>query len=155
MSKSAYGLRVPFASTYATEFAGPQIGDVVVLDSPEEDKVLLKRIVGVPGTRIEIRNGRIRIDGQLAPVEEHGGILFERLADTLHAIRLTDGGGPDYGPVTIAEDQYLVMGDNRGASHDGRSFGLVRRDAIQGARLVCSGGAVRRGMGSRPDQTRK
>jgi signal peptidase I len=132
VNKAAYGLRVPFTSTYATEFEGPQIGDVVVLDSPEENKVLLKRVVGVPGTRIEIRSGRIQIDGELAPVEEHGAMLFERLADTLHPIRLTDGGGPDYGPVTIPAENYLVMGDNRGESHDGRSFGLVPRHAIQG-----------------------
>lgn len=132
VSKGAYGLRIPFTSTYATEFEGPQIGDVVVLESPEEDKELLKRVVGVPGTHIEIRSGRIRIDGELAPVEEHGAMLFERLAETLHPIRLTDGGGPDYGPVAIPADHYLVMGDNRGESRDGRSFGLVRREAIHG-----------------------
>ena len=132
VNKAAYGLRVPFSSTYLTRFAGPAIGDVVVLDAPDEDKVLLKRVVGVPGTRVEVRGGRVRIDGKLAPVEPRGDGLFEQLGAADHALRLTDGGGPGWGPVTIPEDRYLVMGDNRGDSRDGRFFGLVTREAILG-----------------------
>src|SRR5215468_7522554 len=59
VNKAAYGVRVPFSSRYLTRFDGPAIGDVVVLDSPEEDKVLLKRVVGVPGTEVEVRGGRV------------------------------------------------------------------------------------------------
>src|SRR3954451_22366864 len=44
VNKAAYGLRVPFSSAYVARFAGPAVGDVVVLDSPEVDKVLLKRV---------------------------------------------------------------------------------------------------------------
>ena len=47
-------------------------------------------------------------------------------------MRLTNAGGPDFGPVTLPADQYLVMGDNRGDSHDGREFGFVGRDAFLG-----------------------
>src|SRR5215470_630954 len=68
VNKAAYGLRVPFTSAYVARFDGPQVGDVVVLDSPEEDKVLLKRVVGVPGTQVEVRGGRVVIDGKLAPI---------------------------------------------------------------------------------------
>lgn len=132
VNKAAYGLHVPFTSMYVTRFAGPQIGDVVVLDSPEEAKVLLKRVVGTPGTRVEVRGGRILINDELAPVEDRPDGLYEHLGGVLHQIRLTHGGGPDWGPVTIPEDRYLMMGDNRGDSHDGRSFGLVSRDAILG-----------------------
>jgi signal peptidase I len=132
VNKVAYGLHLPFTSTYVTQFDGPRVGDVVVLDSPEEDKVLLKRVVGVPGTRVEVREGRIFIDDKLAPVEQRAGELYERLGDALYQVRLTNDGGPDYGPVTIPEGRYLVMGDNRGDSHDGRSFGLVPRETILG-----------------------
>jgi signal peptidase I len=132
VNKAAYGLHVPFTTTYVTRFDGPQVGDVVVLDSPEEAKVLLKRVVGVPGTRVEVRGGQICIDDQPAPVEQRAGGLYERLGGVLHQVRLTNDGGPDYGPVTIPEGRYLVMGDNRGDSHDGRSFGLVSREAILG-----------------------
>jgi signal peptidase I len=132
VNKAAYGLRVPFTSTYATRFAGPALGDVVVLDSPIEDKVLVKRIAGIPGTTVAVRAGRITIDGVQAPVEEFGGRLYELLGETLHPVRLTHGGGPDFGPITIPADRYLVLGDNRGDSGDGRVFGLVTRDAIFG-----------------------
>jgi signal peptidase I len=132
VNKAAYGLRVPFTDRYVARFDGPAIGDVVVLDSPEEDKVLLKRVVGVPGTHIEVRGGRVRLDGKLAPVEYRGDGLHEQLGGAEHALRLGDGGGPDWGPVTIPDGQYLVMGDNRGESRDGRTFGLVKRTAIRG-----------------------
>ena len=132
VNKAAYGLRVPFTHTYVAHFGGPAIGDVVVLDSPEEDKVLLKRVVGVPGTRVEVRGGQVQIDGKPQPVEHRADGLHEQLGGANHALRLTDGGGPDWGPVTLPEGRYLVMGDNRGDSRDGRFFGLVTRDAILG-----------------------
>jgi signal peptidase I len=132
VNKAAYGLRVPFSNTYLARFAGPAVGDVVVLDSPEEDKVLLKRVVGVPGTRVEVRRGRVRIDGEIAPIERRVDGVHEQLGGADHGLRLTDGGGPDWGPVTIPEGRYLVMGDNRGDSRDGRFFGLVAREAILG-----------------------
>lgn len=132
VNKAAYGLRIPFTSTYVARFAGPEVGDVVVLDSPVEDKVLLKRVIGTPGTRVEVRGGRILLDGKLASTEERAAGIYEQLGEANHPIRLTHGGGPDWGPLTIPEDRYLVMGDNRGDSYDGRSFGLVSRKAILG-----------------------
>ncbi|TMQ04834.1 MAG: signal peptidase I [Deltaproteobacteria bacterium] len=132
VNKAAYGLRVPFSSRYLTRFGGPAAGDVVVLDSPDDDKVLLKRVVGIPGTRIEVRGGRVWIDGVQAPIEHRADGLHELLGGADHVVRLTRGGGPDWGPVTIPGGRYLVMGDNRGDSRDGRFFGLVTREAILG-----------------------
>jgi len=132
VTKAAYGLRVPFTSSYAVRFDDPALGDVVVLDSPVEDKVLLKRVIGTPGKTIEVRAGRVLIDGKLAPIEERADGLYERLDNMVHPIRIDHGGGPDWGPEMIPEDRYLVMGDNRGDSSDGRMFGLVTRDAILG-----------------------
>jgi signal peptidase I len=132
VSKAAYGLRVPFTSSYAIRFDDPALGDVVVLDSPIEDKILVKRVIGTPGKTIEVRAGRVLIDGKLAPIEERADGLYERLDTMVHPIRITHGGGPDWGPEAIPADHFLVMGDNRGESGDGRSFGLVTRDAILG-----------------------
>jgi signal peptidase I len=135
VNKAAYGLRVPFSGTYLTHFGGPAVGDVVILDAPDEDKLLLKRVIGVPGTQVEVRGGRVWIDGKAAPVEHRPDGLHEQLGGADHALRLTQGGGPDWGPVSIPEDRYLVMGDNRGDSRDGRYFGLVSREAILGRAL--------------------
>jgi signal peptidase I len=135
VNKAAYGLRVPFSSTYLTRFGGPAIGDVVILDAPDEDKLLLKRVIGVPGTQVEVRGGQVWLDGKPAPVEQRADGLHEQLGRADHALRLTHGGGPDWGPVAIPDDRYLVMGDNRGDSRDGRFFGLVTREAIRGRAL--------------------
>jgi signal peptidase I len=136
VNKAAYGLRVPFTSTFVAHFDGPRIGDAVVLRSPEDGKVLLKRIIAVPGTTVEVRGGHIALDGRAARIEERDGQLIENLAGDEHLVRLTNHGGPDFGPTLVPPDHYLVMGDNRGDSHDGRAFGLVTRDAILGRAFV-------------------
>jgi signal peptidase I len=132
VDKLAYGLRVPGVDAYAVSFADPSRGDVVVLTSPEDAIVLLKRVVAVPGDRVRVVGGSLELNGVKVPVTLHGSALYEQLGASPHAVRLDHGGGPDFGPVTIPADRFLVMGDNRGDSHDGRMFGLVARRAILG-----------------------
>lgn len=133
VNKAAYGIRLPMASSYLVETSDPGHGDVVVLRSPEDPAiVLLKRVIAVPGDVVEVRGGRVHLGGVEAPVSSHGDALVEQLGETEHPLRLTMGGGPDYGPLTIPARKFLVMGDNRGDSRDGRSFGLVERDAFLG-----------------------
>jgi signal peptidase I len=132
VDKLAYGLRLPLLDGYAVHFAPPQRGDVVVLLSPDDGIVLLKRVVGVPGDRVAVVDGTLVIDGQSMPVVERRGASIEELGAMEHAITLAAGGGPDFGPIRIPSGRYLVLGDNRGDSRDGRYFGLVARDAIFG-----------------------
>ena len=132
VDKLAYGLRLPLLGDYVAHFAPPARGDVVVLRSPDDGTVLLKRVVGVPGDRIAVMDGALVIDGRAIPVVERGGASIEELGAAEHAISLAYGGGPDYGPLAVPAGRYLVMGDNRGNSRDGRTFGLVARDAIMG-----------------------
>ena len=136
VNKAAYGLRLPFTDTYMFEWEGPAAGDVVVLRSPEDGRTLLKRVVAIPGDRIAVRDGRIRIGGATVAVEGEGDQLREQLGGRWHRLRLTAGGGSDFGPRRIPPRKYLVMGDNRGESHDGREFGLVDREAIWGLSLI-------------------
>jgi signal peptidase I len=137
VDKLAYGLRVPFSRTYVTEPRDPSPGDVVVLLSPETGIVLLKRIVAGPGDTIEIIGGRLLLNGERLPVVEGQEELVEVLAGRRHGVRLTRGGGPDFGPITLPADRYLVVGDNRGDSRDGRFFGLVERSAVLGRAVAC------------------
>lgn len=146
VNKLAYGIRLPFTEVYLWRFQGPQRGDVVVLESPTDGTILLKRVVGLPGDRVRVVHGRLEIDGHPMPVEASGGLLFEDLDGVRHRIRLTAGGGPPLSPdlhgadasgmARIPEGRYLVMGDNRGESRDGRSFGFVRREAILGRAIA-------------------
>ncbi len=132
VNKLAFGLRVPFTNTYLFSFSDPQPGQVVVLDSPTEEVVLLKRVVAGPGDLVEVREGVVRLNGQPARIHRHNNSLREDLLGIDHQVSLDYGGGPDFGPLLLPPDQYLVMGDNRGKSLDGRSFGLVSRAAILG-----------------------
>ena len=132
VNKLAYGLRLPLTHRYLIEAAGPQRGDVVVLDSPETEVVLLKRVVATPGDEVAVRQGKLSINGAPVSVEASPAGLVERLGTHQHPVSLDDGGGPDLGPLTLPAGRYLVMGDNRGNSHDGRMFGLVDRASILG-----------------------
>lgn len=132
VEKLAYGLRIPMTHDYLVRTGEPRRGDVVVLDSPDDDIVLLKRVVAVPGDRVEVRGGQLDINEQPVPIELRGDQWYEREGDRLHPIDLAMGGGPDFGPVTVPPDSYLVLGDNRGNSRDGRFFGWVARSRILG-----------------------
>jgi signal peptidase I len=153
VNKLAYGLRVPESEVYVLPASGPARGDVVVLDSPTDGEVLLKRVAAVPGDRVAVTDGRVtidRIDGvavppvpagltpAASPDERGGDALLEQLGRHVHRVSLDFGGGPDLPRTVIPAGRYLVLGDNRGNSRDGRYFGLVARGAILGrAEAVC------------------
>jgi signal peptidase I len=128
VDKTAYGVRVPFTDLTIIPRASPERGDVVVLDSPEDGAVLLKRVVALPGDLVEVQGGALYLGGRPVPVEPLAGGLVEDLGRT-HEVRL---GGADFGPVAVPPDHYLVLGDNRPGSYDGRAFGFVERGAIFG-----------------------
>ena len=93
----------------------PKRFDIVVVDLPIMDELLIKRIVGLPGETVEIRDGILYIDGQPVPEPE------ERFAD-----------GTNLAPVTLGPDSYFVLGDNRANSNDSRVFGPIHRSNIVG-----------------------
>lgn len=138
VNKLAFGLRLPFTDTFLTPRHGPARGDVVVLDSPRDGVTLLKRVVALPGDRVEVRDGALLLGGRAVPVGGRDGEPFEALDGKTHPLRLDAGGGPDFGPIEVPTGHYLVLGDNRGDSLDGRYFGFVRAEALRGrAFAIC------------------
>ncbi len=100
-------------------FHAPVRGDIVIVGVPNYDLPLIKRVIGLPGERVEIRSGRVLIDGQ--PLDEpYLGDVTQR----------------DFGPVEVPAGHVFVMGDNRGASHDSRSIGPVPQEWILGRAWV-------------------
>lgn len=98
----------------------PQRGDIVVFHDPRDDgRKLIKRVIGLPGEVLEIRDGQVFIDNQ-------------RLEESyIHAL-----GRYSYPPVPIPENHYFVLGDNRNNSSDSHNWGTLPKDKIVGKAWV-------------------
>lgn len=143
--KMAYDLRIPFTSVSLYEIADPQRGDIVVFDSEAADKRLIKRVIGVPGDTVELKNNRLYVNGEAARYSaamENGNPLQmnEEIAGFIHRMQIYGRSGPaaNFGPLTVPPERYLVLGDNRDDSGDSRFIGFVPRREIVGR----SGGVV-------------
>ncbi len=148
INRAAYDLKVPFTTWRLAQWADPSRGDIVVLYSPHDGVRLLKRVVGVPGDRIEMKDNRLIVNGATATYRTAGGpdgdspVLHETVFDREHLVEVspTQTQASTFGPVVVPPQRYLVMGDNRDNSFDSRFFGFVPRSEIlgQATRVVAS-----------------
>ena len=106
-----------------------QRGDVIVFKSPEEpDRDLIKRVIGLPGDRVELRSKKIYIND--TPLDEQRYVKpVAPSAPPAEGVQL------DYGPVVVPQGQYFMMGDNRDNSRDGRYWGFLPKSYIKGRAL--------------------
>lgn len=88
--------------------------DIVVLDEEIEDEIIIKRIIGMPNDTVEIKNGKIYVNDE--EIEEEYAY----------------GQTSDYDKITLGDDEYFILGDNRPISKDSRYFGPVKKDEIIG-----------------------
>ena len=107
-----------FINKFVYRFEPIERGDVVVFWYPlDRSKSFIKRVIGLPGETVEIRQGAVYVDGKLVP-EPYVPVQYEDLSD--------------FGPVTVKPDSYFVMGDHRISSNDSRVFGPVENKYIYG-----------------------
>lgn len=149
VNKLAYDLKVPFTTWHLAEWSNPQRGDIVVFFSPKDDTRLVKRVIGLPGDAVELRNEQLVIDGkpvayaalstqisgQLPESEsQHSIFATEELSAHPHAVMSIPNipAKRSFGPVVVPEGQYFMIGDNRDNSFDSRFFGTVERKRIVG-----------------------
>jgi signal peptidase I len=124
VDKMSFGIRLPFSEIVLVPGESPQAGEVVIFDSPGDGIRLIKRVVAVAGDRVELRDGRLEINGQNLSVA--AAAAEERFPAGPARISLAYGGGRDFGPTSIPEGHLMVLGDSRGNSRDSRYFGFVR-----------------------------
>jgi signal peptidase I len=101
-------------------FRAPQRGDIVVINPPvAHDKPFIKRIIGLPGDTILIRDGKVMVNGV--------ALNETNIAETPRYTYPSDGR-----PYTLGPDEFFVLGDNRNASEDSHFFGPIHASAIMG-----------------------
>jgi signal peptidase I len=114
-------------------------GEVVVFKYPEEpERDFIKRVIGLPGETLEVREKKVYING--SPLDEPYVHFLQPPSTThgessMHEVTSYDV-RERYGPVTVPDDQYFVMGDNRDNSQDSRYWGFMPRDYVKGRALV-------------------
>jgi len=150
VNKLAYDLKVPFTTWHVAEWGDPRRGEIVTFYSPDDEKLLIKRVIGVPGDVIKMRNNQLYINNepatysrldtdivnQLDYYQRRTHAFFnEKYQEIEHAVMLRPAPPSEYnsfGPIEIPQDQYMMLGDNRDNSRDSRRIGLVSRDRITG-----------------------
>jgi signal peptidase I len=137
VNKFVYGPTLSGLETTLLPIDEIKRGDVVVFKYPEEpERDFIKRIIGLPGETLELRNKRVFINGR--PLDEPYVRFLEPPSDSA-------SGDPDftefdlrkqYGPVTVPAHHYFAMGDNRDNSQDSRYWGFLPRDYVKGKALM-------------------
>lgn len=116
-----------YAATSLLEFGKPERGDIIVFRYPEdEDKDFIKRVVGIPGDRIEIRDKVVFVNGTPLKEDDYTQRIDHGIIDG--NINPRD----NFGPISVPQESYFVMGDNRDQSLDSRFWGFVKADKIKG-----------------------
>ena len=139
VNKMAYDIRVPFTHLSLVKIADPARGEIIIFDSVKADKKLVKRVIGVPGDIVEMRQNKLIINGQKLDYEIQTKLAsntdsIEKLLGVDHMVRTHDTPSrlANFGPGTVPDDFYLALGDNRDSSADSRVIGFIPRAELTG-----------------------
>jgi signal peptidase I len=147
VNRLAYDFKLPLTDISVARLGEPQRGDVITFTSPQDGVRLIKRLVGLPGDVIELRNDRLRVNGvsaetgsATADTERLGEAAVpalratEQLGTRAHSVQFlpTVPAKRDFGPIVVPGNSYFFLGDNRDNSADSRYIGVVPRALLIG-----------------------
>ena len=155
VDKLAFDVKIPFTQMSLSRQAEPERGDIIVFDSKVSEERLIKRVIGLPGDIVELRNNRLLVNHKPVDIElleyssEFDDFLNDRniatyyrelfgadeMAIKSHTIRIRldrRSQISSFAPIKVPRDNYWVMGDNRDNSADSRVIGLVPREELIG-----------------------
>lgn len=152
VQKYVYGIKPLMGDGWLLRWSEPHRGEIIVFRYPENrDVFFIKRLVGLPGDKIEINGMNVKVNGELLELAQVGKpeseISFrvayqsnaqyyrEKLGEISHFVRFEDNGNfvsPEQQTFEVPEDGYFVLGDNRYNSQDSRFWGMVPKDLLVG-----------------------
>lgn len=149
VNKFIYGIKIPGTDYRMPGLRDPRRGDVVVFVPPDDPtRDFIKRIVALPGDRIEVRAKKVYVNGEPSDQEAHAihvderpvGEPAERVAESVRDCEFPRPGSDVFrdwfGPCTVPPGHYFMMGDNRDQSQDSRFWGYVPMKDIRGKAFV-------------------
>ena len=150
VSKFAYGIGIPFTNKKILPWHEPNRGDVIVFKYPlGQETDYIKRVVGLPGDKVEVRRNEIFINGKPMPRESINShyhfsdagdrtseLWLEHLDNHPHNTLHDPDRYTQFGPITVPPQSVFVMGDNRDNSNDSRVWGRVPYELIKGKALI-------------------
>ena len=123
VNKFIYGIRIPLTDKKILQFSEPQRGDVIVFIPPHErNKDFIKRVIGLPGDKVEVKGREIYINDTL--IEDPWGVY------------LPPENSKDFGPEVVPPDSLFVMGDNRNNSQDSRYWRFASLNDVRGKAFI-------------------
>ena len=130
VSKFNYGIKLPWIRSTLIPIGAPKRGDIVVFIYPEDrSKDFIKRLIGLPGDKIEVRDKKILVNS--LPWNDAYGVNVDSLIIP-GSVQPRD----NFGPVTVPEGSLFVMGDNHDESYDSRFWGFVPMKDVLGKALI-------------------
>jgi signal peptidase I len=130
VNKFIYGVKMPYFRNTFIPIQDPKRGDIVVFIYPEDrSKDFIKRVIGVAGDTIEIRNKKIFLNG--LPYDDGHGVYVDDFIIP-GSVQPRD----NFGPITVPKEKIFTMGDNRDQSYDSRFWGFVDLKDVMGKAFI-------------------
>jgi len=130
VNKFIYGTKLPFTDRIIIPLKRPNRGDIIVFKFPDDEKKdFIKRVIGLPGDLVEIKGKKVYING--SPIDDSYAVHSDPMLYP-SGIQPRD----NFGPLTVPQDSYFVMGDNRDFSLDSRYWGFVNLNKIKGKAFI-------------------